>query len=90
MKFFKIIIFTFSLFLLIDEANAQRYKREGMGGLEMVSFEAYRNGSMIEFSWEINTTRELSSIEIVKGTEKEQSNDIEWKVIKTISEGENQ
>ena len=75
------------LFACLNNTNvlAQRYSHDNsLGGIENVKFVAERNGGTIEFSWNIQTTREISAVEVQKGTINEYE-EINWQVVKEFS-----
>jgi len=68
-----------------SETFAQRYSHDNsLGGIENVRFVAERNGGVIEFTWNIQTTREITAVEVRKGiisTDEE----IAWEVLKEFN-----
>lgn len=80
-----VLILTLALISIFSNVEAQRYRnKSNLGNEEMVKFIAIKNGDIIEFNWVINSTRVINSIEIRKGVLN--SNSIEWKTVKEISE----
>ena len=49
----------------------------------MVKFIALKNGDIVEFNWTINSTREITNIELKKGNLTE--NSVEWVTVKEIT-----
>ncbi|MGF1637013.1 MAG: hypothetical protein ACFCUU_08075 [Cyclobacteriaceae bacterium] len=85
-KLIAVLVLLLAIWLSSNDLMAQRYKRDAIGTMEMVKFEAYRNGGMIEFQWDINTTREIKEVEIQKG--KLLTNEVSWTTVKKVEEGE--
>jgi len=80
-----LLILTFALVAVYGNANAQRYRNQSnLGGEEMVTFTALKNGDIVEFNWVINSTRVIKSIELKKGNL--HSNSIEWVTVKEITD----
>jgi hypothetical protein len=72
--------------MALQEAVAQRYRTDNdLGNTEMVRFVALKNGDIVEFNWEINSTREIKTIELKKGAMEEGTYRINWKTVKTLS-----
>jgi len=81
------ILFLGFLTVLLNHADlfAQRYSHDNsLGGIENVKFVAERNGGTIEFSWNIQTTREISTVEVRKGIVNEYE-EINWEVVRKFS-----
>jgi len=88
MKLLHYIIFGVLLWtvtsVLPTEVMAQRYSRESsIGGVENVRFVAQRNGGIIEFSWEVRTTRDIVSIELKKGIP-DRRDEVQWELMDTL------
>ena len=81
----KILIIGFTIMLLANEQSlAQRYSHDNsLGGIENVKFVAQRNGGTIEFSWNIQTTRDIASIEFKRG-EINNDEEITWELLKAF------
>ena len=80
-----LLILTLASLSIFSNAEAQRYRnKSNLGNEEMVKFIAMKNGDILEFNWVINSTRVIKSIELRKGILN--SNSIEWKTVKNISE----
>ena len=81
-----LVILAFMLFFgITQKVRAQRYRSENnLGTEEMVKFVATKDGDVLEFSWEINTTREIESIVLKKGEfyGKKVNAEIKWKTVK--------
>ena len=93
MKFHKSIFFAPLIIAILcfsaEQSVAQRYSHENtLGGIENVKFFAHRNGGIIEFDWDIRTTREIVSIEVMRG-EEDQSEIIQWELLKKLEASEN-
>lgn len=71
------------LFLALGEqVFAQRYSHDNtLGGIENVRFTAKRNGGTIEFNWNIQSTREITSVEVMRGQFNERD-EISWELLK--------
>ncbi len=83
----KILIFSIMAFLAFFHANAQRYRNQSnLGYEEMVKFIAWKNGDIVEFNWEIKSTRNIAIIELKKGNMN--ANSIEWETVKKIKDDE--
>lgn len=64
------------------QSHAQRYSEGNtLGGIENVRFNAFRNGGIIEFSWNIQSTREIASVEVMRGQFNERD-EISWELLK--------
>ena len=79
------------LFLLIifcgalTQAHAQRYRNQNnLGVEERVKFIAYKNGDIVEFNWAINSTRDIKSIVLQKGSFDDK--DVKWITVKEIKD----
>lgn len=65
-------------------AEAQRYRNQSnLGSEEMVKFIAMKDGDVLEFNWEIKSTRDIKTIEIKKGNINAKS--VEWETVKSIT-----
>ena len=85
----KILTFCFA-FALLSNTNsfAQRYSHDNaLGGIENVKFVAQRNGGTIEFTWNIQTTREITAVEFKRGIINNDE-EITWEVIKAFDPSE--
>ena len=83
----RILIFFIVAFMAFFHANAQRYRNQSdLGYEEMVKFIAWKNGDIVEFNWEIKSTRNISAIELKKGNMQRSS--VEWETIKKIKDDE--
>jgi len=85
-------LLVFALYLGVQEPIfAQRLKNKSIvGDAEIVHFEASRVGNIIEFTWRINTTRNIVTIEIRKGIPERINNDqLDWELLKEVDKGEN-
>ena len=79
------LVFAFVLLLVYTNADAQRYRnKSNLGSEELVKFIATKDGDVLEFFWEIKSTRDIKSIEIQKGNLRTKS--VEWETIKSITE----
>jgi hypothetical protein len=84
MKGLFVLILTLASISIFSNAEAQRYRNNSnLGKEEMVKFIALKNGDVLEFNWEIKSTRVIKSIELRKGVLG--TNSIEWKVVKELS-----
>lgn len=84
MKGLFVLILTLASLSIFSNANAQRYRNQSnLGNEEMVKFIALKNGDVLEFNWEIKSTRVITTIELRKGILN--SNSIEWKTIKELT-----
>jgi hypothetical protein len=73
------------LFSICSSAEAQRYRNQNnLGAEEMVRFTALKNGDVLEFSWVINSTRSIETIELQKGNSDLRSM-VEWVTVKKIN-----
>lgn len=89
--FYSLVILLIIGALTIDSdiAFAQRYSHENsIGGVENVKFYAERNGNVIEFKWNVRTTRDIVSIEVQKGIP-DQRDEIEWKLLRKMEASAN-
>lgn len=81
------VILLVSSILIIGSASisfAQRYSHDNsIGGVENVKFYAERNGNVIEFKWNVRTTREIVSIEVQKGIP-DRREEIEWQLLRKL------
>lgn len=76
------------LVLQFQEAHAQRYSQDNsLGGIENVRFVAQRNGGTIEFNWNIQSTREITSVEVMRGQFNERD-EISWELLKKFDTSE--
>ncbi len=84
MKGLFVLIFTLASISIFSDAEAQRYRnKSNLGNEEMVKFIALKNGDVLEFNWEIKSTRVIKSIELRKGVLN--SDAIEWKIVKELT-----
>ena len=83
----QILIFSIMALLAFSHADAQRYRNQSnLGYEEMVKFIAWKNGDIVEFNWEIKSTRNIAHIELKKGNIN--ANSIEWETVKEIKDDE--
>lgn len=82
------LLFVFGWLYLFHsfDAEAQRYKRDELAAIEIVKFEAFKNGSAIEFVWDINSTMDISKIEIRKGIT--EPGKLNWLLVKNFQKDE--
>ncbi len=79
------LIFTLVALLIYSNADAQRYRnKSNLGNEEMVKFVAMKDGDVLEFNWEIKSTRDIKTIEIKKGNIHART--VEWETVKSITE----
>ncbi len=85
----RIAAFCFLLFLgTIQESQAQRYSHDNtLGGIENVRFVALRNGGIIEFSWNIQSTREITTVEVMRGQFNDKD-EIQWESLRRFDSSE--
>ena len=82
------LIVSVVLLSICSTAEAQRYRNQNdLGTEEMVRFTALKNGDILEFSWVINSTRSIESIELKKGNSNINSM-VEWVTVKKINGNE--
>jgi hypothetical protein len=79
-----LILLTITFVTVFADSNAQRYRNSSnLGSEEMVKFIALKNGDIVEFNWTINSTREITAIELKKGNLSE--NSVDWVTVKEIT-----
>jgi len=83
-----IFIVTVLIFSVCSNAEAQRYRNQSnLGSEEMVRFTAMKNGDVLEFTWVVNSTRSIESIELKKGNSGANSM-VEWVTVKKVDANE--
>lgn len=83
-----IFVVTVLIFSVCSNAEAQRYRNQSnLGSEEMVRFTAMKNGDVLEFTWVVNSTRSIESIELKKGNSGPNSM-VEWVTVKKINANE--
>ena len=84
MKKGPLVILAFLILGMTHQAM-QRYRAENnLGTEEIVKFIATKDGDALEFSWQINSTRDIESVVLKKGefTSKKSNNQLQWKTVK--------